>query len=1242
MDGRSIRRTGLALAAIVAIGIGVGLAVPSWRRAIVGGDANSGTARTTTDATSGPATGHEAEPGSLARMPVPAPPPDATPMGATRLRGHVTRDGKPAAASIALRLVGAPGVASPFGPDPTFAAPGVARTIARTRAGDDGLFVVNDLPLGRFVIEAVATDGALAVEAVVVCDASAATQVALALRPPLALRGRVVAADGTPMRGTVIVERTDARGTTLSRLDAVEDATRSATLDAEGRFRIEGLTATHEGSSWETDSGAAVRFLDVSGSIAAVARVSLPRADEWVLRLPPPSWVRGRVFDGADRAPIANADVVVHAVQSALSGAQALTASARTRTDAKGAFLVAVLGAPEPIAVTASAPGYAPSTVSGVATHRIALARFGRITGRVIAADGTAVAGVLVHALARELMGDDYPVFEGGAQVTSVAAQAATSGPDGRFALAVAPHPEILVFAADDEWVSHNLAASCVRDAPGPTIAIASGATFETTIVVEHGATIAGAVLDDRGAPVSHAAVTLWHDSFGAGGPPLSGDARDAFTDAAGRFTFTNIPRALPYQLRATTDDGRFAEGYVSQAHALAFESPTLRLLTLRRFTVRVVAADDGAGVEGVSVSLSGAYSIGMTGPDGSATLSVIQDELPDAAIVMASERNGREGRARLVPDGVTTVSLRTLVAVTGHVEFEDGTRIPMINVTLHIAEDSDSCTGRTSENGEFRCDGVPGPGVVIANVDGREIARSDIVAPAHDVKIRVSARRFREAGGLFLRVRGPDGKPPPQVRLDEFGGIGQWEWNGDLLLVQSEQPLLRRLSVGGARDASGTPLPLASALVDMRDGRAVVDVVLPAEQAIEGHVETTAGAPVAGVTISIDSEVTTSDPAGHFRIGGLLEGDSELTVGTPPDLRLAAPVRAHSGARDVVVRLAPAVEAVVTVLDPDGKPVPAAKVAAHDEKADVWTEAFTDSSGRAVLARLDPVVSLVLDVDGDTKVSLSWSAPTWRPADTIVHLEQGLVVAGVVVDRAGNPLAHASIHCRQAGSSNEWTVDGDSEGRFRVERLTHNPVSLCPFLFNAVEDESEAPWTVVEAGRTDVRLVADEGAVMTILVSPPSSENRSEHALILVDGSASTEGKEVGVDSDGSVRLRRCPVGKTLSIWVPPNESGEYVLEHGIATHGERAVRRRSGETIVVRVKGTHLEGIDVVARQGPLAADSFYVSSDPPIRELRGLPPGRWAVRIEGRVGSQWFDPIEVEAQAGTTIDIEAPAPK
>lgn len=325
-----------------------------------------------------------------------------------------------------------------------------------------------------------------------------------------------------------------------------------------------------------------------------------------------------------------------------------------------------------------------------------------------------------------------------------------------------------------------------------------------------------------------------------------------------------------------------------------------------------------------------------------------------------------------------------------------------------------------------------------------------------------------------FLRVLGPDGREVLRGKWQfADGGPHDYLLAGRIaygLKPGRESPRIRIFDV---RDARGRPLPYGPAIVGpFEPGEHTV--TLAPGRVVEGRVATPGGRPVRGVSVRVfpmeeDGRAgayirfeTRSGAEGRFRLTGIDEYESVLDFRVPSTYVEPERVRLAADAETVDIVVTPKVAPRVTVLDPDGAPVPGARVEliAPGEGGpfrDGRVRRETDADGAAAFPLLPPPLFAVLQIEAGGGFR-SRTLPGWHPADATVKMERTLTLAGAVLDGAGRPVPDATVFVRAAagaaplpdGLSYERIEGGfvlaaitRDDGRFAIEGLPATTIEL-------------------------------------------------------------------------------------------------------------------------------------------------------------------------------------------------------
>ncbi len=270
---------------------------------------------------------------------------------------------------------------------------------SETLADDEGRFVLSGLGAGPFVVsaEVEAPEGGAAGQAPWTGRADGAlpseVPLTLVLRPPLALRGRVVDSAGVPVPAFEVSVRREVMGEFV---EATAAYRRASVEDEEGRFALEGM----ESGTWT---------VDVSGpNLVAAERpqVVLPQEGDPVeVRVVRSATAQGKVLD-SDGDPVQGARV--HLAGASVGWQMVVDPfpdAPTTQSGEQGEFTLSGLS-PGRLSLVAEAAGYAPSEAVALDLEEGALADGvvlrltdgGRLVGRVYDEEGKDARGWVVIA----------------------------------------------------------------------------------------------------------------------------------------------------------------------------------------------------------------------------------------------------------------------------------------------------------------------------------------------------------------------------------------------------------------------------------------------------------------------------------------------------------------------------------------------------------------------------------------------------------------------------------------------------------------------------------------------------------------------------------------------------------------------------------------------------------------------------------------------------------------------------
>jgi protocatechuate 3,4-dioxygenase beta subunit len=306
----------------------------------------------------------------------------------------------------------------------------------------------------------------------------------------------------------------------------------------------------------------------------------------------------------------------------------------------------------------------------------------------------------------------------------------------------------------------------------------------------------------------------------------------------------------------------------------------------------------------------------------------------------------------------------------------------PLDSPELHVHE-----IAFTDATGNFRVSGLPTAELEIRAVlrtkerDFRAIARA---RPGTEAKLVLSEW---SRPSLTVRIVDPEGTPVARARVDfshmhlaggllhsSGGEAERGEWRRKFERSEDHEVVI---GLYDARNEDGDPLPLAAVEAGPFDlAKPVVTVTMPRERTIRGVVCDRDGKPVAEARVVAvpngwlpfqkyrdfpEHGEARTDARGRFTVGRLGDFRYYLFIEPPPPGRKTERVRAPAGARNLRLEVGPAASPVVTVVDPEGKPVPNASVRARDHRIrpgsrpDFFADGVTDHEGRTKLKGLHP-----------------------------------------------------------------------------------------------------------------------------------------------------------------------------------------------------------------------------------------------------------------------------------------------
>ncbi len=287
-----------------------------------------------------------------------------------------------------------------------------------------------------------------------------------------------------------------------------------------------------------------------------------------------------------------------------------------------------------------------------------------------------------------------------------------------------------------------------------------------------------------------------------------------------------------------------------------------------------------------------------------------------------------------------------------------------------------------------------------------------------------------------------------------------------------------------------------------------------------------------------------------------------------------------------------------VLVVSDTGDPLPGVRIeVASAGVADDTFSATTGAEGRASLDHL-PVGR------ADVLAWLDGMARGWSPADIAAQptklrivLGPGASLRGVVVDEAGDPIAHARVEVRSTldEPAPPWTATTDDDGRFTLTSLRPGPQRV-----EVVAEGYERIGQRLDS-RTDeeVRVVLRRtGAIAGQVLGPDGRPHAG--ATVVLAGSGVWPPRSLDSGPDGNFSFEGVPGG----IYEVRARHDDLVADprEGIALtpggHIDLTLRLASGAALLGRViardGGAPIENAEVVATEEALAFQPLAATTD------------------------------------------------
>jgi hypothetical protein len=318
-----------------------------------------------------------------------------------------------------------------------------------------------------------------------------------------------------------------------------------------------------------------------------------------------------------------------------------------------------------------------------------------------------------------------------------------------------------------------------------------------------------------------------------------------------------------------------------------------------------------------------------------------------------------------------------------------------------------------------------------------------------------------RDARAVVVRVEAPDGSPVQRYRLVASHERRDWDpqdvVDGVGRLSLSPRNSGTRITIVRALDSGGRPANWAGSHV-VGDDESEVTIRLRPGLSVKGRVRKDDGSGLSGVDVvafvaeerpwvAVAHAHSVTDADGGFELIGL--GDQIYRLAVESNAWATVPVVAtRGGAVDVDVRVLPAVDVLLRVVDEQGTAVTGANVTLLQESGvgELFGEAVaTGPDGTARLPRLAAGSKHRLQVEPpETREDLiAVDLEAWSTSQATVTLPRGFTASGRVVDADGKPVAGAGVVVRHEpadGGTRYLYALADERGAFVFRGLPAVP----------------------------------------------------------------------------------------------------------------------------------------------------------------------------------------------------------
>jgi hypothetical protein len=471
-------------------------------------------------------------------------------------------------------------------------------------------------------------------------------------------------------------------------------------------------------------------------------------------------------------------------------------------------------------------------------------------------------------------------------------------------------------------------------------------------------------------------------------------------------------------------------------------------------------------------------------------------------------------------------------------------------------------------------------------------------------------------------------------------------------------------VTVYGATDADGRSLDLAPQRVTVSEPKDALEIRMKPGRRVRGVVRAADGTVVAGAEVSaapaaerrrfarVEHAKATTAADGTFELVGLAAEAYSLETKPPHPWAEPAPTIVEPETTEVTIAVERGTFGTITVVDEAGRPIVGARVrvartrstgpssseTSYDDAPPTDSNGRTHVEGRGTPERL----ALTIRPPPGRQGLVTASREDWDVGDTTITLARGHVVAGRVEDASG-PVAGARVVWRSDTDEDTEEITADAAGRFRIAgvptgdiRLRAERLARDASPWANAEDVGE--WTTVAAGSTDVVLRLPAKAREARLVAP--GVPKGTRGTLRAEGDEELVPLEFGEEGVAVLKVRP----GSYAVWVPPFDATQRCAWHEnveIGTGGDVEIGFSPSATIRFRVKVPGETVVHLTDVLGPLEIAFPAERRDDGTYEVRGLPKGRWTIKVKARSPDAWLYAKDPADTAEDVVTVE-PQPK